>query len=108
MTSVEVVQFSPDLREDVVAGEITLSIRLWRRPKVRVGGRYPVADRAIEVTSVELVPFSSITSADVHRCGELDREALRARAAHAGPVADDTLVYRIEFHLCADRTDRPV
>jgi len=26
------------------------------------------------------------------------REALRQRAAHAGPIDEDTLVYRIEFH----------
>jgi hypothetical protein len=28
-----------------------------------------------------------------------DREALRARVAHAGPVTDDTWVYRVAFHL---------
>ena len=26
------------------------------------------------------------------------REALRDRAAHAGPIDEDTLVYRIELH----------
>jgi hypothetical protein len=93
------VQFSADLRDEVAAGAVTVSVRLWRRPKVRVGGRYPVAGAVIEVTSVELVPFSSITAADVRRCGEADREALRSRAAHAGPVSDDTLVYRIEFRV---------
>jgi hypothetical protein len=45
------------------------------------------------------VPFSSVTSADVRRSGELDRESLRRRAAHAGPIDDDTLVYRIAFHV---------
>lgn len=92
------MQFSPELRQDVAAGEVTLSVRLWRRPKVRVGGRYPVAGAVIEVTSIELVPFASITRADVRRSGETDRETLRARAAHAGPIDDDTVVYRIEFH----------
>jgi len=52
-----------------------------------------------EVDDIELVPFSSITAADVRQAGEADREALRRRAAHAGPIADDTLVYRIEFHV---------
>lgn len=93
------MQFSPDLRDEVAAGDVTVSVRLWRRPKVRVGGRYPVAGAAIEVTSLELLPFSSITNADVRRCGESDREALRHRAAHAGPVDDDTLVYRVEFRV---------
>lgn len=93
------MQFSPELREDVVAGDITASVRLWRRPKVKVGGRYPVAGAVIEVTSIELLPFASITDADIRQCGEPDREALRARTAHAGPVTDDTLVYRIGFHV---------
>ncbi len=52
-----------------------------------------------EVDDIELVPFSSITAADVRKSGEADRESLRRRAAHAGPITDDTLVYRIEFHV---------
>lgn len=93
------MQFSPDLRQDVAAGDITLTVRFWRRAQVRVGGRYPVGPAVIEVTSIELVPFAEISADDVRRCGEPDREALRARVAHAGPVADDTLVHRIEFEV---------
>jgi hypothetical protein len=93
------VQFSRELRDDVIAGGITVSFRLWQRPKVRAGGRYPVGPATIEVDSVELVPFSSVTEADVRLAGERDREELRQRAAHAGPIADDTLVYRVEFHV---------
>jgi hypothetical protein len=39
-----------------------------------------------------------ITAQDVEQAGEPDRETLRRRAAHAGPIDDDTLVYRVEFH----------
>jgi len=91
--------FGQDLREAVASGEITVSIRLWRRPKVKVGGRYPTAGVVIEIDSIELLPFSAVTAADVRRSGERDRESLRNRAAHAGPIDDDTLVYRIEFHV---------
>jgi hypothetical protein len=93
------VQFSRELRDEVAAGAITVSVRLWQRSQVRVGGRYPVAGAVIEVVSVELVPFSSITTEDVRRSGESDREALRTRAAHAGPISDETLVHRIEFQV---------
>jgi hypothetical protein len=93
------VIFSPDLRDGVASGAITLSIRLWRRPKVKVGGRYPTAGVVIEIDSVELLPFAAVTRADIRRSGDADRESLRSRAAHAGPINDDTLVYRIEFHL---------
>jgi hypothetical protein len=93
------VEFSRELREDVMAGDITLSFRLWRRPQVRVGGRYAVGPAIIEIDSIELVPFSTVTTADLVRAGEQDLEALRRRTAHAGPVHADTLVYRIEFHV---------
>jgi hypothetical protein len=93
------VEFSKELRDDVIAGYITVSFRLWRRPKVKAGGRYPVGPVHIDVDSVELIPFSAITEADVRRAGEPDRETLRRRAAHAGPIDDDTPLYRIEFHV---------
>jgi uncharacterized protein YqfB (UPF0267 family) len=93
------VEFSRELRADVLAGSITITVRLWRRPKVKAGGRYRVGTGEIEVDSIELVPFAAIDETDVRRCGEADREALRHRAAHAGPIHDDTLLYRIEFHV---------
>jgi hypothetical protein len=93
------VQFSPELRDGVADGRITLTFRLWSRPQVKAGNRYAVHGAQIEIDEMELVPFSSVTAADVKRCGETDRESLRKRTAHAGPVHDDTLVYRIEFHL---------
>ena len=64
-----------------------------------MGGRYRVGLTTIAVDSVEAVPFGQITAADVRRAGEHDREALRPRAAHAGPIADDTPLYRIAFHV---------
>ena len=63
------------------------------------GGRpLPGRPGLIEIDAVELVPFSAITEADVRQAGEPDRETLRERAAHAGPIDEDTLVYRIELH----------
>ena len=50
------MEFSRDLRDDVISGDITVSFRLWRRPKVKAGGRYPVGPAQIEIDSVELVP----------------------------------------------------
>ena len=92
------MQFSRELRNDVLAGDITLSVRLWKRLQVKEGGRYRVGLGEIEVDAIELVPFRAITREDIRRAGELDRETLRQRAAHAGPIDEDTLVYRIEFH----------
>jgi hypothetical protein len=92
------VEFSRELRNDVLAGDITLTVRLWKRPQVKAGGRYRVGPGEIEVDAIELLPFAAVTAADIRRAGEPDRETLRRRAAHAGPIDEDTLVYRIEFH----------
>jgi hypothetical protein len=93
------VEFSRELRDDVLAGDITLSVRLWKRLRVKPGGRYRVGLGEIEVDAVDLVPFAAVTDEDVRRAGEPDRETLRQRAAHAGPIDEDTLVYLIEFHV---------
>ena len=95
------MNFSRELRDDVISGGITVSLRLWQRPQVRVGGRYPVGPGYIEVDAMELMPFSAITPADLRRSGEKDMESLRQRAAHAGPITDDTPLYRVEFHTVA-------
>ncbi len=91
--------FSRDLRERVAGGEITVSIRLWSRPQVKQGGRYRTAGVVIEIDSIEVLPFSAVRDDDVAASGEVDRESLRDRAAHAGPIGDDTLVHRVEFHV---------
>jgi hypothetical protein len=93
------VQFSADLRDRVADGSITVSYRLWSRPKVKVGGVYRSGSVMIEIDDIELLPFSSITDEDLALTGEADLETLRRRAAHAGPIHDDTFVYRVEFHV---------
>lgn len=93
------MEFSRELRADVLSGDITVSFRLWRTPKVKAGGRYQVGAGEIEVDSIELVPFAAIDEADLRLAGEADLESLRRRAAHAGPIQNDTLLYRIEFHV---------
>ena len=93
------MEFSKELRDDIAAGDITVTFRLWKRRQAKVGGRYRVGRVEVEVDRMELVPFASVSAADVRRSGEPDRETLRRRAAHDGPIADDTLVYRIEFHV---------
>ncbi|MBC9823953.1 hypothetical protein [Terrabacter sp. MAHUQ-38] len=40
---------------------------------------------------------------DVQASGDSDREAMRHRAAHSGPITDDTLVHRIDFHVVQPR-----
>ncbi len=93
------MEFSKELYDDIAAGDISVTFRLWRRRQAKVGGRYRVGLVEIEVDSMDLVPFATVSDADVRRAGEPDRETLRRRAAHAGPIADDTVLYRIAFHV---------
>jgi hypothetical protein len=72
---------------------------------VKVGGVYRSGSVVIEVDEIDQLPFSSITDEDLARTGEPDVEALRRRAAHAGPIHDDTVVYRVEFHVVGNLDD---
>jgi hypothetical protein len=102
------VQFSADIRDRVADGTITVSYRLWSKPQVKVGGVYRSGSVTIEIDEIELLPFSSITDEDLARTGETDLESLRRRAAHAGPIADDTLLHRVEFHVVSRNGDAHV
>ena len=101
------MQFSADIRGRVADGTITVSYRLWSRPQVKVGGVYRSGSVTIEIDEIELLPFSSIPAEDLARTGEPDLETLRRRAAHAGPIHDDTLLYRVEFHVLGRARARP-
>jgi len=93
------MQFARETRDAVADGTVTLTFRRWARPHAVVGGHHRVGAVTIEIDEVELVPFGTVTDAEARRAGHPHREALRAITAHSGPVADDTLVYRIEFHV---------
>ena len=59
--SVVCVEFSRELRNDVLAGDITVSVRAWKRPQVKAGGRYRVGLGEIEVDAIEVLPFAAIS-----------------------------------------------
>lgn len=53
--------FTERLREPIMRGEITCSVRIWHRPRVRVGGRYALGPGAVHVTALREIAFSDIT-----------------------------------------------
>ena len=93
------MQFTKDPHEAIATGQITVTFRLWKRLHAKVGGQYAVGSVVIEVGSIEMIPFDAVTKRDIKLAGASSRDALREQAAHAGPIDDDTLVYRIEFHV---------
>lgn len=53
--------FTKRLHEGIRRGEITCSVRIWKRAHVKVGGRYKLGSGEIEVESIERIELSDIT-----------------------------------------------
>ena len=72
--------FTHDAHGAVADGTLTVTFRTWKRPMVKVGGRYRVGPTTVEVTSLERVPLAAVPAEH------------RARLGDADPV------WRIDFH----------
>jgi hypothetical protein len=53
--------FSKRLRDGIRRGRIKSSVRIWQRPHVKVGGKYPMDDGHIVVDSIEEITIKDIT-----------------------------------------------
>lgn len=94
------MQFVEALRERVRSGEVTCSVRIWQRPHVKVGGRYPLAPGAIEVTSVLEMSLADVTPELARRSGFLGVVDLLKVAKH-GP---GRRVFLVEFRYLKPRS----
>jgi hypothetical protein len=81
------------LREPVMRGEVTCSVRIWQKPHVKVGGRYALGRGAIEVTALREIALDDITPDLARRSGFLGVVDLLKVAKH-GP---GERVYLVEF-----------
>jgi len=85
--------FTKRLREPVMRGEVTCSVRIWRGPHVKVGGHYRLGEGFIEVTSVRRITLADITPELARRSGFEGIVDLLKVAKH-GPGEN---VYLIDF-----------
>jgi hypothetical protein len=93
------IGFTKRLREPIMRGEITCSVRIWQRPHVKVGGRYAMDPHGqIEVTSIRQITLQDITPELARRSGFLGVVELLKIAKH-GPGEN---VYLIEFEYLPD------
>lgn len=92
------MMFTKRLREPVMRGEITCSVRIWQTPRVKVGGRYPLGPGWVHVTSIRQIDLIEITDDLARRGGFKDVEELLATARH-GPGEN---VYLVEFEFRED------
>ena len=96
--------FTKHLREGIRRGRIRCSVRIWMRPHVKVGGRYPMDDGHIVVDSIDPITLDDITLDLARESGFESVEALLEIAKHGR--GDN--VYLIRFHyLPPGGWDRP-
>lgn len=88
------MQFTKRLREGVRQGRIRCSIRIWTRPHVKVGGRYPMDDGHIVVDSIVPIGLKDITH-DLARESGFESVDDLLRIARHGRGEN---VYLIRFH----------
>ena len=86
--------FTQRLREGVVRGEITTSIRIWTSPHVKVGNRYSMGEGQIEIESITPIGFPDITPELARESGFLGVLDLLKVAKHGS----GNNVYLIRFH----------
>src|SRR5262249_44013508 len=86
--------FTKRLRDGVRRGEITCSVRIWVRPHVKVGGRYPMDEGHIETDSIEPIGFPDITPALAKASGFLGVLDLLKVAQHG----KGENIYLVRFH----------
>ena len=91
------MQFTKRLRASISRGKITTTIRICQRPHVKVGGRYPMGEGAIEVTSIRQIELTDITPAMARASGFEGIVDLLKVAKH-GPGQN---VYLIAFKYVA-------
>ena len=92
--------FTKRLRDPVMRGEVTCSVRIWQKPHVKVGGRYPLGPGAIRVTSVREIGFEDITPDLVRRSGFQGVADLLKVAKHGA----GRTFYLVEFEYRRDET----
>jgi hypothetical protein len=95
--------FAKRLRDGVRRGEITCSVRIWMRPRVKAGNRYGMEEGAIVVDSIELIGFQDLTPALARESGFLGVIDLLNVAKHG----KGENIYLVRFHYVRPRKRRP-
>ena len=88
------MMFTKSLREGVRYGRIRCSIRIWKYPHVKVGGRYPMEVGHIVVDSISQITLTDITDDLARESGFESVDDLLHIAKHGSGEN----VYLIRFH----------
>jgi hypothetical protein len=91
--------FTRRLRDPIRRGEITCSVRIWIRPRVKVGHRYPMEEGEIEIDSIQPIGLPDITGQLARESGFLGVVDLLKVANHGR----GRNIYLIRFHYIPPR-----
>ncbi len=86
--------FAAQLRERIRRGRIRCTVRVWTRPHVKVGGRYPMDDGHVVVDSIARINEADVTEDLARESGFESVTALLEIARHG---RGETF-YLIRFH----------
>ncbi|MGC1421769.1 MAG: ASCH domain-containing protein [Terracidiphilus sp.] len=97
------MMFTKRLRDGVRRGDITCSVRIWKSPRVKTGGRYRMEEGEIEVDSVESIGFPDITPELARESGFLGVLDLLKVAKHGSGEK----IYLVRFHYIPPPRSKP-
>jgi hypothetical protein len=95
--------FQRRFHERIGSGEICCTVRIWQRPRVKVGGRYALGGGAIVVDRMSEVRLDDITTTLARRCGFASHVDLVKTAKHGAGER----VFIIDFHYDGNAGARP-
>ena len=99
---IHAVVFTKRLRDGVIRGDMTCTVRIWTSPLVKIGNRYRMGDGEIEIESITPIDLPDITPALARESGFLGVLDLLKVARHG--KGDN--VYLIRFHYLPPRLKR--
>ena len=88
------MQFTRRLHDGIRTGAITVSVRIWKQPRVRVGNRYKLDHGAIVVDALREIEFDDITPELARRSGFSGVVDLLKIARHGRGER----IFLVEFH----------
>src|SRR5262245_36027071 len=95
--------FTKRLRDGVRQGRIRCSIRIWKRPHVKVGGWYPMDEGNVVVDSITQITLDDVTEKLARESGFDSVKDLLQIAKHGS--GDN--VYLVRFHYMPPGASEP-
>lgn len=90
------MRFTKDAWDGLADESITVTFRRWKRCQVIVGNQYRSTAGMLHVDECDSIGEDQITDEDAHKAG---RDSAEDALIQLGPATDDTVLYRVRFHL---------